>query len=373
AEIIGAIIIYAWGVRIDTIANPFGNTIHLGLLSLPITVIWVVIITNAINLIDGIDGLAAGTCVLIAGTLFLLSSDVDSSQRLSYVILIGSLLGFLRYNFPPASIFMGDSGSLFLGFFLASASILSTQKTTAAATILIPIIAFGLPLTDMFYAVLRRYYRGLPFGTADRDHIHHKLIEKGLSRKKVVVFLYSLNVCIMAFLIVLFSQQRPIMDFVFLCILLFIACIGSYFLGYIKIIPFIQTSVRNFKIGKKRKYFNYVIRRFRRNALMSKNLDDFKSHISVVAQEYNFDTMEIYLDIPDVKSPFYLFSSNRKSASGKELNLSFPILNQGNYLGNVKICKELASGRFLCVSEMIDAISEEIVRFVTTNRDSKPE
>ncbi|HXX54207.1 MAG TPA: MraY family glycosyltransferase, partial [Thermodesulfovibrionales bacterium] len=152
AEVLAALIIYKWGISITTISNPFGGLISLGWFSLPLTVLWIIIVTNAVNLIDGLDGLAAGTGIFICAAFFLLPGT-DFHLQLTYVILAGALLGFLRYNFPPASIFMGDSGSLFLGFFLGATSVLSSRKATAAVTIMIPIMAFSLPLMDMFYAV----------------------------------------------------------------------------------------------------------------------------------------------------------------------------------------------------------------------------
>ena len=141
AEIAASVLVYSWGVRITAISNPFGGMITLGWLALPVTVLWIIIITNAVNLIDGLDGLAAGTVILIAATLFSLTGS-EFHLQLTFILLIGSMLGFLLYNFPPASIFMGDSGSLFLGFFLASTSIISLKKATAMATIMVPIIAF---------------------------------------------------------------------------------------------------------------------------------------------------------------------------------------------------------------------------------------
>jgi len=161
-EIIAAGIVYAWGVKITILTNPFGTAFVLGWLSLPVTVLWIIIITNAFNLIDGIDGLAAGTGILIAATLFFLLEGSDIHLRLTFALLAGSLAGFLVYNFPPASIFMGDSGSLFAGFLLASVSIISSHKATAMATMMIPVLAFSMPVIDMLYAVLRRYYRGIP-------------------------------------------------------------------------------------------------------------------------------------------------------------------------------------------------------------------
>ena len=364
AETAAALIIYAWGVSITVISNPFGESISLGWLSLPVTVFWIIIVTNAINLIDGLDGLAAGTGIFICAAFFLLSGS-DVRQQLTYVIIAGALLGFLRYNFPPASIFMGDSGSLFLGFFLAATSILSSRKATAAVTILIPIIAFGLPLMDMFYAVLRRYYRGLPLGEADREHIHHKLLEKGLSKKKVLFLLYAVNICILLLVLFIVVQQMKI-DFFLIFLLIVLSIVGLFLLGYIELIPTVKVMMKKYEIGRKRKYFNYVIRRFRRNAYRSTSLDDFWSHVDDLMTEYHFSFAEINLNIPSIQNPVYAFIKDRHP--GTPINLSFPIIGPCSIsLGDIHVSKQMDDEYFLCTAEMIKALSEEVGQFVFDN------
>ncbi|MCL4475600.1 MAG: undecaprenyl/decaprenyl-phosphate alpha-N-acetylglucosaminyl 1-phosphate transferase [Nitrospirae bacterium] len=367
-EILAAIIIYAWGIRITIISNPFGSPIDLSWLSLPATVLWIIVITNAINLIDGLDGLAAGTVILISATLFSLSGN-NFHMQLTYVILVGSLLGFLRYNFPPATVFMGDSGSLFLGFFLGSVSILSSHKATAIATLMIPILAFSLPLMDMFYAVIRRFYRGVPLGEADKEHIHHKLLEKGLSKRKVLLVLYSLNIFVLIGVLLIIQRQR---DFSFLGLVFLVALsvFGLRMLGYIEFLPIAKEMHRNFTVGRKRKYFNYVIRRFKRNAAKSKSLDDFWSHLTELMQEYNFSSAEINLKIPDIDNPVYAF--NNREEPGKPMTLAFPLVSSDNtHMGDIRVSKQMDDDYFLCTAEMVRALSEEVSRFVTRNLNNR--
>jgi UDP-GlcNAc:undecaprenyl-phosphate GlcNAc-1-phosphate transferase len=360
-EILAAVVVYAWGIRITTVSNPFGSPIDLGLLSLPVTVLWIIVITNAINLIDGLDGLAAGTVIFISATLFSLSADLHT--QLTFVILAGSLLGFLRYNFPPASIFMGDSGSLFLGFFLGSVSILSARKATAMATLMIPVFAFSLPLMDMFYAVLRRYYRGMPLGEADKEHIHHKLLDRGLSRRKVLLILYSLNVLILVGVLLIIRRQLDL-SFFGLVLLVVAAIFGLRVLGYIEFVPFFREILRNYAMGKKRKYFSYVIARFRKNASQSRSLDDFWGHLTELMSEYNFSSAEINLNLPDISNPVYAF--NNRPDPGKPMMLSFPLIGSDEkYLGDIRVSKQMDDDYFLCTAEMVRALSEEVSRFVT--------
>lgn len=363
-EVLAAVFIYYWGVRITMLSNPFGTPIELGWLSLPATVLWIIVITNAINLIDGLDGLAAGTVILVSGTLFLLSGQ-DVHMQLAFVVLVGCLLGFLRYNFPPASIFMGDSGSLFLGFFLGSVSILSAHKATAIATLMIPVLAFSLPLIDMLYAVLRRFYRGMPLGEADREHIHHKLLEKGLSKKKVLLILYAVNVLIMLGVLLIIRQQMNL-DLMGLILLAVLAVAGLRLLGYIEFLPFIRDALRNYSLGRKRKYFKYVIKRFREGASKSRTLDEFWAHLTELLQEYNFSSATVNLDIPGVQNPVYAF--NMSDEPGRPMTLTFPIINGSDrHMGEIHISKQMDDDYFLCASEMVRAVSEEVSRFVTDN------
>lgn len=190
-----AVGVYFMGYQIGHVSTPFGFMIDFGWFSLPITVLWIVGVMNAINLIDGLDGLASGVSLFAVTTLFVLSLlSGNIVVGLTAASLAGALLGFLRYNFNPASIFMGDSGSLFLGFVLAVTAISGSAKSSTVVALMIPLLALGLPLFDTSLAIVRRFLSGRPLFGADRGHIHHRLLDLGLSHRQVVLALYG--VCI---------------------------------------------------------------------------------------------------------------------------------------------------------------------------------
>ncbi len=188
-----AVLMYALGYRIDAISHPFADAaIPLGAFSLPFTVVWIVGIINAMNLIDGLDGLAGGVAIIAVGLIFVVSKyRPDDLMCLFMASLGGALLGFLLYNFNPATIFMGDTGSMFLGFVLASTAITSSQKSSTTVAMLVPIIGLGLPIADTLLAMVRRALRGRPLFSADKDHIHHRLLALGLSHRQAVLVLYG--------------------------------------------------------------------------------------------------------------------------------------------------------------------------------------
>lgn len=189
-----ALALYALGFRIELIANPFGPALPLGLLSLPFTVLWMVGVVNALNLIDGLDGLAGGVAFFGVGTNFILAlTRGDILLCLLMAALAGAILGFLLFNFNPASIFMGDTGSMFLGFVLAAVSIKTSTKSGTAVAMLVPVMALGLPIMDTLLAMVRRSVVGRPLFSADKEHIHHRLMSRlVLSHRSAVLVLYGL-------------------------------------------------------------------------------------------------------------------------------------------------------------------------------------
>ncbi|RJS17350.1 undecaprenyl/decaprenyl-phosphate alpha-N-acetylglucosaminyl 1-phosphate transferase [Corallococcus sp. H22C18031201] len=186
--------LYALGFRIEALANPFGLELPLGVLSLPFTVFWVVGVVNALNLIDGLDGLAGGVAFFGVGTNFILAlARGDVLLCLLMAALAGAILGFLVFNFNPASIFMGDTGSMFLGFVLAAVSIKTCTKSGTAVAMLVPIMSLGLPIMDTLLAMIRRSLLGRPLFSADKEHIHHRLMSRLLlSHRSSVLVLYGL-------------------------------------------------------------------------------------------------------------------------------------------------------------------------------------
>lgn len=195
-EIVIALVVFYFGFKIDLLTNPFGSAIDLGIFSLPFTIIWFLLIMNSINLIDGLDGLAVGVVAIVAVILGL-SGIWLNNMVVSYLsfILLGACLGFLRFNFHPASIFLGDAGSLFLGFSIAALSVAGNAqfKGATALTLLIPIIVLTFPLMDTVHAVFRRLKKPDSIFRADKKHLHHQMLEIGLSYKTVVYLGYFIT------------------------------------------------------------------------------------------------------------------------------------------------------------------------------------
>ena len=196
-QLLVAVFVYSCGIRITAVTTPFGADFSIGFLSLPITVFWFLLVINAINLIDGLDGLAAGICLFVSlSMLFVCVVSGQLTAALAFAALAGSLIGFLRYNFYPASIFMGDSGSYFLGYCLAALSIGGTIKGQVATALLIPIIALGVPLMDTIWAPIRRFVNGQSMFQPDNKHIHHRLVKLGFTHRRAVLVLYVLTVAL---------------------------------------------------------------------------------------------------------------------------------------------------------------------------------
>ncbi len=196
-QIISALILFFFDVRFSSITNPFsGQQIFFPwVVSLVLTVVWVVGITNTINLIDGLDGLAGGISA-IASLCAAYTAYVHGWYLVPmvFVILAGGCAGFLAYNFHPAKTFMGDSGALFLGFMLASVSMLNPVKTTALTSTLVPIFILALPIFDTVFAILRRAVNGRPIMEADKGHLHHRIMMVGMGQKRTVLTLYSVSI-----------------------------------------------------------------------------------------------------------------------------------------------------------------------------------
>ncbi len=223
-QIGAALIAFLLGVKIEIISNPFGEPIVLGLLSLPLTLIWLVGITNAVNFIDGIDGLAGGIVTIIAVTLGVVAIFTNQpASALIAALLAGSMMGFLLFNFYPARIFMGDSGALFSGFVLAGLSVTGVIKSVAVS-VLLPVLIFSVPLIDMSFSVTRRLMRGKNPLKADGDHIHHKLLKVGLSQNRAVAVLYLICVtsgAIAAIMVGAFHFYLFFIIFIFLLMAIF--------------------------------------------------------------------------------------------------------------------------------------------------------
>src|SRR5215471_6866377 len=191
---IAATMLYAGGLRIINIPVVFGDRVLPWYVGWAFTVIWVLAITNAFNLIDGLDGLAAGSALFSTMVVFVVALlNRPTLVEIMTIALAGAILGFLRFNFNPATIFLGDSGSLFIGFLLSALALDGAQKAPTIVAIAIPIVSFGLPILETVLSVIRRLISGRPVFTADREHIHHKLLQHGMTHRQVVILLYGVS------------------------------------------------------------------------------------------------------------------------------------------------------------------------------------
>lgn len=194
-QIVAAALVALSGIQVEFITHPLTDGVYaLGLLAVPLTIFWIVAVTNAVNLIDGLDGLAAGVSALAALVLAAVAwLEGQLAVAVGAMALAGGAFGFLRYNFHPARIFMGDSGAMFLGFHLAVFALLGLSKSTTAYSLVIPFVILGIPLLDTMFAVVRRLLSGQPIFRADRDHLHHRLLAIGLSHRQTVIVIYAIS------------------------------------------------------------------------------------------------------------------------------------------------------------------------------------
>lgn len=224
-----AIMIVSTGLKMDFFSVPFlTERLELGWVAYPLTVLWIVGITNAMNLIDGLDGLAAGLSVIGLSTIAVMALSGGKILILSLsLVVIGSTLGFLFYNFHPAKIFMGDTGSLFLGYVISVLSLLGLYKSVTLFSIIIPIIILGVPIFDTTFAVIRRILNKQPISAPDKSHIHHRLMAFGLSHRTAVIIIYLIGFIFSVSAILLKSATIWLSLFIIFVLIVFMQIIAE--------------------------------------------------------------------------------------------------------------------------------------------------
>jgi len=203
-QVVAACAVISFGLKVEFLTNPFSSgSIALGFLSIPVTILWIISITNAVNLIDGLDGLAGGTAgiasLTLAAVVWIEASRTGGTQGqwdsvVLALILAAAIIGFLRYNFFPARIFLGDSGSMYLGFSVATLAVMGLAKGATYVSIIIPVVILGIPILDTVFAIVRRYLGQKPIFQPDKEHLHHRLLQIGLSHRQAVISLYGVNI-----------------------------------------------------------------------------------------------------------------------------------------------------------------------------------
>ncbi len=206
---LGGLIFVFLAHPLESIAVPWLGSISLGIFSYPAMILWLLLMANAINFIDGLDGLAAGICAISAATLFASAlMGKNTGPAVLALAVMGTSIGFLPYNFYPAKIFMGDTGATLLGFILGAIALLGAGKSVAFVSLLLPMIAFGIPIVDTLTAVVRRSVKRKNIFAADQEHIHHKILTLGITHRRAVIYLYIISGLLGAIGLSLFYQNR---------------------------------------------------------------------------------------------------------------------------------------------------------------------
>ncbi|MCL1906156.1 MAG: undecaprenyl/decaprenyl-phosphate alpha-N-acetylglucosaminyl 1-phosphate transferase [Clostridiales bacterium] len=235
-QVFASLILIKGGFYVQFITNPFtdGGLISLGIFTIPVTILWLTGISNAVNLIDGLDGLSAGVCAIAALTMTIVCFVQGQLQTAALAaVLAAASFGFLRYNFYPARTFMGDCGSLFLGFVLGALAIMGLSKGATVVSIFTPLIIMGIPIFDTFFAIIRRIFLHRPIFEADKGHLHHSLLSLGLSHRQTVLSIYAVSV-IMGLSAVLLALLTSAQAMILLIILVIAIFAGAEKLGVLR-------------------------------------------------------------------------------------------------------------------------------------------
>lgn len=350
-QLAAALLAYHGGLTFDQVEFPWGTRLPLGWFSIPVTLFWFLLVINAINLIDGLDGLAAGVTLFVSLTLLILSiSSGNFLVATGLAAMAGTCMGFLRYNFNPASIFMGDSGSYFLGYMLAALSILGSIKSQATVAIIIPIVALGLPLMDAVIAPIRRFITGKALFQPDKSHIHHRLLTMGLTQRKAVLLMYGATIALGAVALLL-VHTRDIKAGFILSILGLAVILGFRKLGYLEYVT----------IDKMLGYFHDVtdvvgITRERRTFLnvqmeigQSQSMDDLWEGITEACGLLGIDEAKMYLngvflpEAPDIPFSWHTQEIGEAIPDCRQsiLSLDLPLVDEKNSYGALHLKKDL--------------------------------
>ena len=296
-EAIAASMLFLGGLRIVNIPVIFGDRALPWFVGLPLTIIWVLAITNAFNLIDGLDGLAAGCALfstLVAFVVALLNGP--SLVTVMTIALAGAILGFLRFNFNPATIFLGDSGSLFIGFILSALALYGAQKAPTIVAVAIPIVSFGLPILETALSILRRLISGRPVFTADREHIHHKLLQHGMTHRQVVIVLYGVSAVFAMLSLFLLWPTGSSLGLV-LAVLGIGIWIGVQHLGYLEFGELARVAHRT--LNQPQIFVNNLaIRRAAEELKVARDYEQVRKILVAAFGSNDFDSFELKLDMP---------------------------------------------------------------------------
>ncbi len=293
---IAGTMLFLGGLRIVNIPVLFGDHQLPWFVGWAFTVLWVLAITNAFNLIDGLDGLAAGSALfstLVAFVVALLNGP--SLVTVLTIALAGAILGFLRYNFNPATIFLGDSGSLFIGFLLSALALAGAQKAPTIVAVAIPVVSFGLPILETSLSIIRRLISGRPVFTADHEHIHHKLLQHGMTHRQVVILLYGVSAVFAMLSLFLLWPTGSSLGLV-LAVLGIGIWIGVQHLGYLEFGELARVAQRT--LNQPQIFVNNLaIRRATEELKVARDYEQLRRILVAAFSNNDFDAFELKIDL----------------------------------------------------------------------------
>ena len=287
-QLAAALVVCSAGIRIESIPVTASLTLGLGWFSWLFTLLWIMGITNAINLSDGLDGLAAGISAIACGVIAVLAIyNGDIVMAILMLAMLGSLTGFLLFNFEPAKIFMGDSGSLFLGFTIASASVLSATKTETIVGLALPVLALGIPILDTLFSMLRRFLERRSLFAPDRSHFHHRLLALGLHQRHVVMTVYVVTLLAAGlgmFMLVTRNGQTII---IFICTMLLLVLVFRV-VGSVRLRETITGLRRKYSISSQRKQELETFENVELHFRQAEQFDEWWQAVCFAADEMEF-------------------------------------------------------------------------------------
>ena len=330
AQVLAAIVVCMFGVRIELASLGHGAEVGLGWLSWPVTIFWIVGLTNTVNLIDGLDGLAGGISAVACGVIGVIALYAGQPAIAAMMlVMLGSLTGFLFFNFNPAKIFMGDGGAYFVGFILAACSVLCMAKAVTVVSLALPLLVLGVPILDTLFSILRRLLQRRSIFAPDRGHIHHRLLGMGLSHRRVVILIYlvTLLAASMGMLMLVTSGEQAVMVFLSVLLLLTLVFHG---VGSVRLEAVVAGLRRNLAI---RSRAGACRREFEQAQLLLQNANTFGAWwkgICSAAQGMGFERLRIVCTSSNGSTQELLWQrAEARARPSRLVHMVLPILGLG--------------------------------------------
>jgi len=325
-QLTASIAICAMGFRIKSIAVGENMVINFGILSWPITILWIVGITNAVNLIDGLDGLAAGLGAVACGVMFVLSLHFHQTATAVIMLsLLGALSGFLYYNFNPARIFMGDCGSLLLGFTIASTSVIFAAKSQAIVSLTLPVLALGIPIFDTLLSIMRRFLDSRSLFSPDREHFHHKLLAIGLKQRHIVVSAYIITMLASGFGMFMIITQNTESIIIFAGILILLG-LAFRVVGVVKLHEVLTNIKRKYNITNLMKQETKGFETARLYFVNANSFEQWWESVCVAADNMNFTNVTMPLVCRDGSKKFLSWSNGQREQN--QITMTIPVADR---------------------------------------------